>query len=114
MFFLLPVFLAAGLLLPGYFLAGGGSGGPWRSLSRCPLFHAVFWLGIRPVSITLWTVLPFVLAVAGAAAWINTKTINHKTTPPVPAKPARWAAEERLLIVITAPVTALFARCAGA
>jgi hypothetical protein len=115
MFFLLPVFLAAGLFLPGYFLAGGRRQPLWWAsaftLSLPVLFHSAFWLGILHVPITLWTVLPCLLAVAGAAAWLG-----RKSKPPAAVKPAApWTGHERLLLLVAAATGAvLFARSATA
>jgi Dolichyl-phosphate-mannose-protein mannosyltransferase len=100
MFFLLPVFLAAGLFLPGYFLAGGRRQPLWWAsaftLSLPVLFHSAFWLGILHVPITLWTVLPCLVGVAGVAAWLT-----RHPKPPAAAKPAApWTGEERLLLAI--------------
>jgi hypothetical protein len=115
MFFLFPVFLAAGLFLPGYFLAGGRRRPLWWAsaftLSLPVLFHSAFWLGILHVPITPWTVLPCLLAVTGAAAWLG-----RKSRPLAAAKPAApWTANERLLLLIAVATGAvLFARSASA
>jgi hypothetical protein len=115
MLLLLPVLLSAGLFVPGYFLAGGRRQPLWWAsaftLSLPVLFHAAFWLGILHVPVTLWTVLPCELAVAGAAAWIA----RRAGVPQLRKPGAAWTAAERFVIAACALVgVVLFARSAAA
>ena len=105
-----PVFLAVGLFLPGFFIAKC-----FRSrllpasaflISLLVLFHGIFWLGIFGISITLWTVLPTLLALSGAAALASRRfAIPAGRDPAVPV----LTPPERLLIWSTAAVGAVLA-----
>jgi len=92
MLVLLPVFLLLGLFLPGFFVARCLRQSLWGAsayvISLPILFHCVFWLGIAGVPIKLWTVLPLLIAVSGAAAWVQRKFVlpAQKT----PATPWTW------------------------
>src|SRR4029077_17451027 len=60
----------------------------WASalpLSLIVLFHCIFWLAVFHVSITLWTVLPGLVAVSAAAAWLQRKASSpSEKVPPGP------------------------------
>ncbi len=79
---LFPVFLLLGLFLPGFFIAKCLQHQSWWAsavpLSLIVLFHSIFWLALFHVSITLWTVLPVLIAVSAVAAWLH-----RKTSPPL-------------------------------
>jgi hypothetical protein len=102
MLLIFPVFLVLGLFLPGYFIARCLRHPLWWAsafpISLLVLFHSIFWLGILHVPLTLWSVLPCLLAVAGAAAWMA-----RKTPPFTPASPAPpWDKLDRVLFASTA------------
>src|SRR3954453_5030865 len=84
-----PVFLLLGLFLPGFFIAKYLRHRPsWASalpISLIVLFHSIFWLAVFHVSITLWTVLPDLVAVSAVAAWLQ----RRDSSPPAkdPAGP---------------------------
>jgi len=79
---LFPVFLLLGLFLPGFFIAKCLRHQSWWAsalpLSLLVLFHNIFWLAVFHVSITLWTVLPGLVAVSAVAAWLQ----RRDSSPP--------------------------------
>ena len=77
-------------------------------MSLLILFHSVFWLGVFGVSITLWTVLPCLIAASAGAAWLKSRSA-------IPAKTKRpqLATQDRILILSSGCVgAALLARSA--
>jgi hypothetical protein len=117
MLLLLPVLLPLGLYLPGFLFARYTRQPiPWATafpLSLVLLFHAVFWLGILHVPLTLWTVLPIPLAVAAIFGFLL------RRNAPEAAKsgsakhiPTRNLWDRILLFATAIPVIALFARSA--
>jgi hypothetical protein len=110
---LFPLFLPLGLFIPGFFIAKCLRHSlRWASaftISLLILFHSVFWLGVFGVSLTLWTVLPCLLAASAGAAWLA-----HRSAIPAQPKSAQpWAALDRGLILASGLAGAvLLARCA--
>jgi hypothetical protein len=107
MLVLLPVFLLLGLFLPGYLVARCLRHSLWGAsayvISLPILFHCVFWLGIAGVPIKLWTVLPLLIGVCGAAAWAQRKfALPAEKSPRTP-----WTWQERILLVSSAVVGAI-------
>jgi hypothetical protein len=89
MLLLFPLFLLLGLFLPGYFIARYLRHSLWWAsafvFSLLILFHSIFWLGVFRVPITLWTVLPCLLAVMAGAALLARRfgiPAPAKATPP--------------------------------
>ena len=112
MLLLFPFLLALGLFLPGYFVARQLRHRLWWAsafvISLLVLFHCVFWLGVFRVPITLWTVLPCLLAATTVAAWLLRKTAPVKHEPAAP-----WDRHDRILLIASAAVGAvLLARSA--
>jgi hypothetical protein len=107
MLLLLPFLLILGLFLPGFFLAKYLRHGlSWASafpLSLLVLFHIVFWLGIFHIPITLWTVLPCVLAVTGAAFFLQKNSAAPAKQTPSPPLPR----QDLLLILSSAFIGAI-------
>src|SRR5258708_1246620 len=107
MILLLPVLLILGLFLPGYFIAKSlRQSLPWAAalpISLLVLFHGIFWLGILPLPLTLWTVLPFVLAVSAVSGWLAKRSgwTIRKVSVPMPGK---W---DRLLVLSSGLVGAV-------
>src|SRR4051812_6557997 len=95
---LFPVFLPLGLFLPGFFLARYLRHEFWWAsaftTSLVILFHAIFWLGVLHVPITLWSVFPILLAVTGAAAWVH----RRAAIPAVIAPRASLPMPDRILL----------------
>jgi len=99
MLWLFPFFLFIGLFVPGFFVAKYlGLRLSWASgfiFSLLVLFHSIFWLGVFRVPITLWTVLPWLIAAAGGVAWLA-----KRSTIPCKAKQDQpWEIQDRVLIV---------------
>jgi len=99
---LCPVLLLLGLFAPGFFIARSLHQKPWWpcafAFSLLVLFHVVFWLGICGVPISVWTVLPCLLAACAGAAWWMRRT----APPPEPASPkAAWTTGERALLALS-------------
>jgi hypothetical protein len=98
---LLPIFLLLGLFLPGFFIARlwrDNLPGPSAFVISLPiLFHSIFWLGVFHVSITLWSVLPILLAVTAAAAWAQRRLAAPVAAVPTPP----WTRPERILLAST-------------
>ncbi len=99
MLLIFPLFLILGLFLPGFFIAKAlRQALPQVSafpLSLLVLFHSIFWLGIFGVPITLWSVLPCLLAVTAAGAWFARKSaipVDAESAPP-------WDMPSRILMV---------------
>ena len=94
-----PLFLLLGLFLPGFFIAKYLRHTLWWAsaftISLLILFHSIFWLGVFHISITLWTVLPSLIATSAGAAWLQ-----RRFTIPVETKPApRLTTQDRILIL---------------
>jgi hypothetical protein len=104
-----PLLLLIGLIVPGSLLARRvGAAGFLASLLI--LFHAVYWTGVCHLPITVWTVLPWLIAASGAAAWGG-----RRAAVPVRPDHAAWSTEDRVLIAVcAAAAAALAARCIGA
>jgi hypothetical protein len=94
-----PLFLLLGLFLPGFFIAKYLRHGLWWAsaftISLLILFHCVFWLGVFHVPITLWTVLPGLLAVTAVAAWCQGRYAISAAPDPTP----RFPLSDRLLLL---------------
>jgi hypothetical protein len=111
MLLLLPFLLVLGLFLPGFFFAkcvrlpaAWAAGFPF---SLVVLFHIVFWLGILHITITLWTVLPALLAVSALMGWLA------RHSQQVPVKPPSFGKWDRVLLISSGVVgLALLARSA--
>lgn len=89
MVWLFPLFLLIGLFLPGFFVAKYLRHPLWWAsafpISLLVLFHGVFWVGVFRAPITLWTVLPGLIAVSAAAAWLGRRSpLPAAETKPVP------------------------------
>jgi hypothetical protein len=108
MLWLFPLFLLVGLFLPGFFVAKYLRHPLWWAsafpISLIVLFHAVFWLGVFHVPITLWMVLPGLLAVSAAFGWLG-----RRFPLPAEAKPVSQPIprQDLLLIVSSAFVAAI-------
>ncbi len=99
MLLIFPLFLILGLFLPGFFIAKAlRQALPQVSafpLSLLVLFHSIFWLGVFGVPLTLWSVLPCLLAVTAAGAWLARKSaipVDAESAPP-------WDMPSRILMV---------------
>src|ERR1017187_7939967 len=82
-----PLFLLLGLFLPGFFLAKYSRHTLWWAssfvISLLILFHSIFWLGVLHVSISLWTVLPGLLAISAGGAWLQRRfAMPAESNPP--------------------------------
>jgi hypothetical protein len=115
MLWLFPFLLLVGLFLPGFFVAKYLRHRLWWAsafpLSLLVLFHSVFWPGVFRVPITLWTVLPGLIAVSAAAAWLTRRSPVPAETKPI-ATP-RLPRQELILILSSALIGAvLLARSA--
>jgi hypothetical protein len=99
MLLIFPIFLILGLFLPGYCIARALRHKlPWASafpLSLLVLFHVIFWPGVFGLPLTLWTVLPILLAVTGGAAWLARRSAASSKTEPAPP----WDKLDRVLLV---------------
>src|SRR5260370_13099229 len=91
MLWIFPFFLLVGLFVPGFFVAKYLRHPLWWAsafpLSLLVLFHSVFWLGVFRVPITLLTVLPGLIAISAAAAWLGRRSPLPPQTKPVPQLP---------------------------
>jgi hypothetical protein len=90
-----PLFLILGLFLPGFFIAKYFRHPLWWAsaftISLVILFHSIFWLGVFGVSITLWTVLPILLAASAGAFWLQRKfSIPPEPDPAPPLTRQDW------------------------
>ena len=107
MLLLFPIFLFAGLFLPGFFIARSLRAPlPWASafpFSLLVLFHSVFWLGVFHIALSLWTVLPCLLVVTGAGAWFARKSGASKEVKGAET----WDRESRILLISSAVVGAV-------
>ncbi len=107
-----PLLLPLGIFVPGFLIAKGLRHSLWWAsafpVSLLVLFHSIFWLGIFHIPITVWTVLPCLLAASAAAAWFG-----RKSALPARLKAAPWTIAERILLASSGVVSAaLAARCA--
>ena len=91
MFLIFPFFLLLGLFLPGYFLAKYLRHPLWWAsafpISLLVLFHSVFWLGLFHIPITLWSVLPCLVAATAGAAWLARRSGAPAKSDPTPTFP---------------------------
>jgi hypothetical protein len=99
---LFPVFLLLGLFLPGFFIAKYLRHQSWWAsavpLSLIVLFHSIFWLAVFHVAITLWTVLPGLVAVSTVAAWLQ-----RRDSSPMPTdRPSPRSVQDMALILSSA------------
>ena len=94
-----PLFLVLGLFLPGFFIAKYLRHTLWGAsaftISLLILFHSIFWLGVFHISITLWTVLPSLIAASAGAAWLQRRSAIPVATNPAP----RFTTQDRILIL---------------
>jgi len=102
-----PLFLLLGLFLPGFFIAKYLRHTEWWAsafvLSLLILFHGIFWLGVIHVSITLWTVLPILIAATAGGAWLQRRYPIPVVVKPMPP----WTASERILVLSSGLVGAV-------
>src|SRR5215471_18113927 len=100
MLLILPVFLLIGLFLPGFFITRCLRRALWLpsafAISLLVLFHSIFWLGVLHIPITLWTVLPVLLAASGVAAWLQRKFGAPAATNAAPP----FTREEQILLLL--------------
>src|SRR3954462_9030489 len=98
-----PLFLLLGLFLPGYFLAKYFGHSLWWAaafvFSLVVLFHSIFWLGIFHLPITLWTVLPILIAASAGAAWLQRRFAISLETKPTPPWISGLDKQDRLLLL---------------
>lgn len=94
-----PLFLLLGLFLPGFFIAKYLRHSLWWAsafvISLPILFHSIFWLGIFHVPISLWTVLPSLMAISAGAFWLQRRFAIPVVAAPTPP----WTTEDRILIL---------------
>src|SRR5438552_13463190 len=97
---LFPVFLLLGLFLPGFFIAKCLRHQSWWAsavpLALIVLFHSIFWLAVFHVSITLWTVLPGLLAVSAIAA-----RLHRKASCPLEKDPASPRTVQDMALILS-------------
>src|SRR5664280_1828650 len=102
-----PLFLLLGLFLPGFFLAKCLRHTLWWAsafvISLPILFHSVFWLGVFHISITLWTVLPCMIAASTGAAWLAIRSATPAKTERTPP----WGTRDRILLLSSGSVGAV-------
>ena len=107
MLLMFPVFLLLGLFAPGYFVARYLRHTlSWASafaISLLILFYSVFWLGVFHVSITLWTVLPCLVAASAGAACLKKKSAAPATAERTP----QWDTQDWILILSSGLVGAI-------
>jgi hypothetical protein len=108
-----PLLLVLGLFVPGFFIAKYLRHSLWWAsafaISLLVLFHSVFWLGVFRVPITLWTVLPCLIAASAGAAWLAGRSALPAKTEQTPT----WATPDSVLILSSGFVgAALLARSA--
>jgi Dolichyl-phosphate-mannose-protein mannosyltransferase len=113
MLWIFPVFLVLGLFVPGFFIAKYLRHTLWCAsaftLSLLVLFHSVFWLGVLRTPITLWTVLPCLVAVSAGAAWLGRRSAIPAESKRMP----QFDSQDLILILSSTLVGAvLFARSA--
>jgi hypothetical protein len=103
-----PFLLLLGYFLPGFFLAKYLRHRQWCAsafvISMLVLFHIIFWLGLFGVSITIWSVLPCLIAASAGAAWLARNSgIFAKTESAVTS----WPGLDRLLLLSSVVVGAV-------
>ena len=102
-----PLFLLLGLFLPGFFLAKCLRHTLWWAsafvISLLILFHSIFWLGVFHVSISLWTVLPSLIATSAGAAWWQRRFAIGVAANPTP----QLTGKDRILILSSGCVGAV-------
>ena len=103
----LPVLLLIGLFLPGFFIARYLRHKLWWAsgftISLVVLFHSVFWVGVLGAGVHLWTVLPCLIAVSAAMAFLA-----KRPPGPIETIPKRnFAALDRALILSSCLVGAV-------
>jgi hypothetical protein len=102
-----PLFLILGLFLPGFFIAKYLRQPLWWAsaftISLLVLFHSIFWLGVLGIRITIWTVMPILLAASGLSAWVQRKFALPIASDPSPP----FTTQDRLLILLCGVVGAV-------
>jgi len=107
MLLIFPLFLILGLFLPGFFIAKYLRRTLWWAfafiVSLLVLFHSVFWLGVFRVPITLWSVLPCLIAASAGAAWVERRSAIPAETERTP----RLARQDGVLLLSSGLVGAV-------